>query len=102
MKNFNQILKQAQQLQTQMAAMQEKLVALEVTGSSGGGLVKVTTNGRGEVRRLQIDKSLLVPEEVEVLEDLVVAAINDTKIKVDEITNSEMSQFSMPGMKLPF
>jgi DNA-binding YbaB/EbfC family protein len=107
MKNLGQMMKQAQEMQSRMAELQERLNAVEMTGASGGGVVQVTLNGKGEMRRVKIDKSLIVPDEVEVLEDLVVAATNDAKARVEAHVAEEMSKLTgglklPPGMKLPF
>ena len=107
MKNLGNMMKQAQQMQAKMAEMQERLGDLSVEGSAGGGLVMVTLNGKGEARHVKIDKSLCDPEETEVLEDLVVAAINDAKGKVEarvqEETGKLMGDIKLPpGIKLPF
>jgi DNA-binding YbaB/EbfC family protein len=107
MKNLGQMLKQAQAMQSKMAEMQEKLAAMEMTGASGGGMVKVTLNGKNEVRSVKIDPSLVDPKETEMLEDLVVAAFNDAKTKVDANMAEEMAKITgglqlPPGVKLPF
>lgn len=107
MKNLGQMMKQAQAMQAKMAEMQEKLGQLEVTGQSGGGMVKATLNGKSELRRLKIDPSLVDPNDVEVLEDLVVAAVNDAKVKVEAAVAEEMKKVTggldlPPGLKLPF
>jgi DNA-binding YbaB/EbfC family protein len=107
MKNLGQLMKQAQQMQAKMAEMQEKLVALEVTGQSGGGLVQVTVNGKHEMRRVRIDASLLEPKETEVLEDLIVAAANDARQRLEVEMQREMQSVTggldlPPGFKLPF
>jgi len=107
MKNLGQMMKQAQQMQTRMAELQARLGELEVEGQSGGGLVRATLSGKGELRRLKIDPSLAKPEETEVLEDLVVAAVNDARQRVDTMVAEEMSKLTgalqlPPGMKLPF
>lgn len=107
MKNLGQLMKQAQQMQSKMTEMQEKLGELEVSGSSGGGMVTVTLNGKGEMRGVKIDKSLVDPEDVEVLEDLIVAAHNDAKGKAEAAMQEEMQKVTggmqlPPGMKLPF
>ncbi len=107
MKNLGQMMKQAQQMQTRMAEMQAKLDQVEMTGSSGGGMVQVTVTGKGEMRRIKIDPSLLVPSEAEVLEDLIVAAANDARTKVESQLAEEMAKLTgglklPPGMKLPF
>lgn len=101
------MLKQAQQLQNQMAEMQKKLEQEEIIGTSGAGMVTVTITGKGEMKRIKIDPSLVDPKEVEILEDLIVAAYNDAKVKLDNHTNEEMSKMSgglgLPGgLKLPF
>ena len=83
MKNLGQMMKQAQQMQERMAEMQAKLEAVEVTGAAGGGMVQVTLNGKGEMRSIKIDKSVVDPNETEVLEDLILAAFNDAKAQVD-------------------
>lgn len=107
MKNMNQMMKQAQQLQAKMAEMQERMNQVEMTGASGGGMVKVTVNGKGEMKSLSIDPSLVDPKDVEVLEDLIVAAFNDAKSKVEAHVSEEMGKITgglgLPGgMKLPF
>ena len=107
MKNLGQMLKQAQAMQSKMAEMQEKLAAMEMTGASGGGMVKITLNGKNEVRSVKIDPSLVDPKDTEVLEDLIVAAFNDAKTKVDANMAEEMAKITgglqlPPGVKLPF
>ena len=107
MKNLGQMMKQAQAMQAKMAEMQEKLGQLEVTGQSGAGMVKATLNGKSELRRLKIDPSLVDPNEVEVMEDLIVAAVNDARSKVETAVAEEMKKVTggldlPPGLKLPF
>ena len=107
MKNLGNLMKQASQMQAKMAEMQARLAEIEVIGASGGGLVQVTVNGKGETRRIKIDPSLAKPEDIEVLEDLVVAACNDAKAKVEAVAQDEMQKLTgglnlPPGMKLPF
>ena len=107
MKNFGQMMKQAQEMQAKMAEMQARLNEVEMTGAAGGGLVQVTLTGKGDVRKIKIDKSLADPNEVEVLEDLVLAAFNDAKQRVESHVAEEMSKLTgglklPPGMKLPF
>ena len=101
------MMKQAQQMQKKMKELQDGLANLEVEGSSGGGLVKITVNGKGEVKKIKIDPSLMKPEESEILEDLIVAAINEAKKKAEEATAEEMKKLTgglnlPPGFKLPF
>lgn len=100
MKNLGNMMKQAQQMQARMQEMQTKLGEIEVCGQSGGGMIQVTLNGRAEMKRISIDKSLVNPDDVEMLEDLVVAAVNDAKNKV-EAHIAEETQKMMGGMKLP-
>jgi DNA-binding YbaB/EbfC family protein len=107
MKNLGQMMKQAQQMQAKMAELQDKLAGSEMTGAAGGGMVQVTMNGKGELRAVKIDPSLLTPADAEVLEDLVVAAANDAKAKVESHVAEEMQKMTgglalPPGMKLPF
>lgn len=107
MSNFGQMMKKAQEMQAKMAEVQEKLDQVEITGAAGGGMVQVTLTGKGEVRRIKIDPSLLEPQEVEVLEDLVVAAFNDAKAKVEVHVAGEMGKITgglqLPGgLKFPF
>lgn len=107
MKNLGQMMKQAQQMQAKMAEMQAKLAETEVTGVSGGGMIQVAMNGKGELRRIKIDPALIDPNEAEVLEDLIVAAANDAKAKVEVHVADKMRELTgglelPPGMKLPF
>ncbi len=107
MKNIGQIMKQAQQMQTKMAELQEQLAGLEVSGSAGGDMVQVTMSGKGELRGVKIDPSLANPDDVEVLEDLIMAAANDAKSKVEARVQEEMQKLTgglqlPPGMQLPF
>jgi DNA-binding YbaB/EbfC family protein len=100
------LMKQAQQMQENMQKAQEEIASLEVTGESGGGMVKVTLTGRHETRRVEIDPSLL-SDDKEMLEDLVAAAINDAAHKVEAVTQERMagmtSGLNLPaGFKLPF
>ena len=100
-------MKQAQQLQKKMAEAQDKLNEIEVEGSSGGGLVKVTATAKGNFKRISIDDSLIKSDEKEILEDLIIAAINDAKQKGENAAQEEMKSLTgglplPPGMKLPF
>ncbi len=107
MKNLGKMMQQAQQLQSKMAEMQEQMANLEVTGSSGAGMVTVTMNGKNEARRVTIDPKLLDGEEAAVVEDLIVAAINDARAKAEAEMAQQMKDLTgglelPPGMKLPF
>jgi DNA-binding YbaB/EbfC family protein len=107
MKNLGQMMKQAQQMQAKMAELQARLAEMEVAGQSGGGMVQATLTGKGELRSLKIDPSLAKADEVEVLEDLVVAAVNAARQRADAMVAEEMSKLTgglqlPPGMKLPF
>ena len=100
MKNLGQMLKQAQEVQAKMAEMQEKLMAIELAGASGGGMVKVTLTGKHMMRSLKIDPSLIDPADAGMLEDLIVAAFNDAKGKVDSFMAEEMAKIT-GGLQLP-
>ncbi|MDR3439188.1 YbaB/EbfC family nucleoid-associated protein [Telmatospirillum sp.] len=107
MKNIGNLMKQAQQMQAKMAEMQAKLGDAEASGAAGGGMVQITLNGKGEMRKLKIDPSLCTADDVEVLEDLVIAAFNDAKGKIEALTQGEMQKITgglnLPaGLKLPF
>ena len=107
MKNLAGLMKQASQMQERMAEMQARVEAMEVTGESGAGMVKMTLAGKGEMRRVQIDPKLIDPAETEMLEDLLVSAHADAKRKLDALMAEEMSKVTggmeLPaGLKLPF
>jgi hypothetical protein len=110
MKNLGNMLKQAQQMQSRMQEMQSKLEAMEVEGQSGAGMIKVTLSGKGDLRKVAIDPSLLSADEKEVLEDLLVAAHADAKQKVEAAMAEEMQKATaglnipggLGGLKLPF
>jgi DNA-binding YbaB/EbfC family protein len=100
------MMKQAQTLQANMQKAQAEIAAMEVTGESGGGMVKVTLNGKHEATRVQIDPSVPLDDR-EMLEDLVAAAINDATQRVESVTQQKMASVMgglnlPPGMKLPF
>jgi len=100
MKDFGKLLKQAQQVQAKMAEMQAALGEKRIEASSGGGMVTVVMNGRQEIVSLTIDPEVVDPQDVEMLEDLVIAAINEARAKVEELVKSEMSEIT-GGMPLP-
>lgn len=107
MMNIQKMMQQAKQMQDKMQEMQEKLGDMEVEGSAGGGLVKVVATCKGEVRKLDIDPSIIKEDDKEVLEDLIKAALNDAKSKGDatlaEETQKMMQDLGLPaGVQLPF
>lgn len=107
MKNFGKMMQQAQQMQTKMQEMQDGLAAAEVDGQAAGGMIKITVTGKGDVKAVKIDPSLVVPDDVEVLEDLILAACNDARGKVEELMQEKMREITggmeLPkGMSLPF
>jgi len=104
--NFGNMIKQAQAMQANMQKAQAEIESLEVTGESGGGMVKVTMTGKHQVKRVQIEPAV-VGEDREMLEDLIAAAINDAVQKVDGRVQEKMAALTAgmqlpPGMKLPF
>jgi DNA-binding YbaB/EbfC family protein len=107
MKNLGQMMKQAQEMQSKMEAMQAELAEAEIEGQSGGGMVKVTMDGKGAMKQVKIDPKLVDPEDVEMLEDLILAATNDAKAKVEAHAGEKMKEVTgglqlPPGMSLPF
>ena len=105
MKNLGNMLKQAQQMQGKMAEMQARLESTEVEGQSGAGMVKVKLTGKGDLKRVTIDPSLM--DDREVLEDLIIAAHADARTKVEAMMGEEMQKATAgmslpPGLKLPF
>jgi nucleoid-associated protein EbfC len=107
MKNIADIMKQVQSMQARMGDMQKKLESMSVAGQSGGGLVKVTMNGKGAVQSVSIDPSLMKEGEREILEDLLVAAHSDAKGKAEALAAEEMKALTgglplPPGLSLPF
>jgi len=107
MKNIAGLMKQASQMQAKMAEMQARVEAMEVTGESGAGMVRVTLSGKGDLRRVKVDPKLADPAELEMLEDLLVSAHADAKRKLDALLADEMGKVTggmeLPaGLKLPF
>ena len=107
MNDFSQIMKQAKVMQEKMAEAQKKIEETEIEGSSGGGAVTVVMNGKHTVKKIKIDPNLVSKDEVEVLEDLIIAAVNDANKKIAENMTSQIGSISEgmglpPGMKLPF
>lgn len=100
MKNFGNLMKQAQDMQARLQEANSRLEKMEISGASGGGMVSVTLNGKCEMVRIRIDPSLFNGEDVGVLEDLIVAAYSDAKTKVDDRSNEEMSKVT-GGIAMP-
>ncbi len=107
MKNLSGLMKQASAMQAKMQELQATLEAIEIEGSAGAGLVHLTISGKGELKALRIDPKLIDPAEVEMLQDLVVAAHADARRKLEAVTAEEMQKVAgglnlPPGMTLPF
>ena len=107
MKDISQIMRQAQQMQAKINEAQKKLEAMEVEGSSGGGMVKLKITGKNALVSISIDPSLMVGDEREILEDLIKAAHDDARRKLEDSQNEEMKGLSgglgiLPGFKMPF
>ena len=105
--NFNNMMKQAQDLQKKMADAQKKVESLEAEGTSGGGLIKIIIDGKNSVKSVKIDESLISKDDIEILEDLILAAFNDGKEKIQKKISDEMSSITgglqlPPGFKMPF
>ena len=106
MKNITQMMKQAQAMQGKMQEMQQELEEMEVFGESGGGMVKAVISGKGRLRKLSIDPTIVTPDDTEMMEDLIVAAINDAKDKSEEAAKEKMGAITgglplPPGFKMP-
>ncbi|MGJ8564039.1 MAG: YbaB/EbfC family nucleoid-associated protein [Alphaproteobacteria bacterium] len=107
MKDLMGLMKQAKEMQSKMEAAQAKVSDLEAEGRAGAGLVSLTVSGEGHMKSLKIDPSILNPDDGEIVEDLIIAAFNDAKVKLDAAKESTMkSAFGdmpmPPGMKMPF
>ncbi|MDX2309604.1 MAG: YbaB/EbfC family nucleoid-associated protein [Hyphomicrobium sp.] len=105
MKDIMGMMKQVGQMQARMQKVQEELAAADVEGQSGAGLVKVTLTGKGDMRKIVIDPSLMKPDEAEILEDLILAAFQDARGKVEQLMQSKMAEVTgglplPPGLKL--
>lgn len=101
------LMKKAQAMQSKLAETQEELTRVEVEGQSGGGMVKVTLSGKGDMKAIALDPSLLRPEDAEMLQDLIVAAFGEAKAKAERVAAEKMQEMTAglplpPGMKLPF
>lgn len=101
MKNFQQILQMGQQVQARLSQLQTELGNKTVTSSSGGGMVAVTADGRGRVRSIKIDPAVVDPEDIEMLEDLVVAAVSEAQERAQQLYEEEMGKLA-GGVPLPF
>ncbi|THF56291.1 YbaB/EbfC family nucleoid-associated protein [Ollibium composti] len=107
MKDLLGLMGKAKEMQAKMQAMQEEIAVMEASGQAGGGLVSVTLTGKFEMKALKIDPSLFKEDEVEILEDLILAAHNDAKAKVEQVMQEKTRELTAglpmpPGMKLPF
>lgn len=107
MKSFTDMLKSVRDLESMAKDMQGKIAAIQVTGAAGAGLVQVHLSGNGSMTGIEIDKSLAVPDELDVLSDLIVAAFNDAKSKLDAAMADQMKSITgglplPPGFKMPF
>jgi len=105
MRDIMGMMKQVQDMQAKMQQMQQTLADMEVIGQSGAGMVTVTLNGKGEMRGIKIDPSLMKPDEAEIVEDLIIAATQDAKTKVDQTAQDKMKDITgglpiPPGLKL--
>ena len=107
MKDLLGLMSKAKEMQAKFEALQQEIAAIEATGQAGGGLVKATLSGKFELRSLKIDTTLMRPDEGEILEDLIIAAHNDAKAKVEAAMQEKTRELTAgmplpPGMKLPF
>ena len=107
MKNMAKMMQQAQKMQSKMQEFQDGLADLEIYGQSGGGMVNVVISGKADLKKIDIDKTLVDPEDKEMLEDLIVAAMADAKAKMETEVNKRMAEITgglqlPPGMSLPF
>ncbi|CAM4394497.1 YbaB/EbfC family nucleoid-associated protein [Paenibacillus alkaliterrae] len=100
MNNMNQMMKQVKKMQDQMMKAQEELETKTVEGTAGGGVVTVTANGHKKLLNIAIKPEAVDPDDVEMLQDLVLTAVNDALAKVDELANKDMGKFT-GGMKIP-
>ena len=96
--NINQLMKEAKKMQADMEKSQEEIQAKEFDASAGGGAIQVTVNGSKQITKMAINPDVVDPDDVEMLQDLVMTAVNDALHKVDEITANEMKKFNLPNM----
>ena len=107
MNDFSKMMEKAASMQKKMQEIQESLASLEVEGTAGGGMVKIVMNCKNEVKKIELDPSIIKQEEKQMMEDLIVAALNDAKTKAEEKSKEEMAKLTgdlglPPGMKMPF
>lgn len=107
MKDLLGLMGKAKEIQARLQTVQDEIASMEATGQAGGGLVKVTLTGKFEMKKLCIDASLFREDDVEILEDLILAAHNDAKVKVEEAMQEKTKELTAglpipPGLKLPF
>lgn len=100
MKGMGNMMKQAQKLQSKMASLQEEMAEKTVEATAGGGMIKVAANGRQQILSIQIEKEVVDPDDVEMLQDLILAAVNDALAKSNEMVSAEMSKLT-GGLKIP-
>lgn len=100
MQNFNTIMKQAKKMQERMANLQKELEAKTIEAQAGGGMVSVVVNGKYEIVSLKIEKEVVNPEDIEMLQDLIAAAVNEGIRKAQEMASSEMSKIT-GGLNIP-
>ena len=100
MKNMGNMMKQAKQLQSKMMKMQEDMAGKTIETTSGGGMIKVIANGKQQIVSIQIEKEVVDPDDVEMLQDLIIAAINDALVKSQEMVSSEMMKLT-GGLNIP-
>ena len=100
MKGMGKMLKQAQQLQSKMLKLQEEMAGKTIEATAGGGMVKVVANGKQQIVSIRIEKEVVDPDDVEMLQDLILAAVNDALSKSQEMVSEEMSQLT-GGMNIP-
>ncbi|MGB9499270.1 MAG: YbaB/EbfC family nucleoid-associated protein [Dissulfuribacterales bacterium] len=100
MKNMKNMMKQAQQLQNKMAKMQEEMAEKTIEASAGGGMIKVVANGKQEILSINIEKEVVDPEDVEMLQDLILAAVNEALTRSQKMVSEEMSKLT-GGMNIP-
>jgi len=103
MPNIGNLVKQAKEMQTKLLAMQERIAKMEISGQTAGGMVKVIISGKGELKQVKLDKSVVNPDDIEMLEDLIIAAYQNAKKDADKKVEDESKGMNLPaGLNLPF